>query len=410
MQLKRNIIQDYYNQLEPETREYLDKSIEKIIKVKRNKGKIVVVTGSGPNLHEGITTLIAELMSQDIVDGVTTSSAVISHEMGGTLDKVKRVEVSKLNGYLDKYLDSRKLPKGNIFEFTMMSNEEIDAIKHEMLLDQALIDLGNKVEGSVIIKAAANMAYPMGLRTEKLAEEIESISRINSIPFEYVAGLGADPRTMIGIGARKKIPVLVSIPQLVGGGTVGCCIADSIPIKQRCARIARLLEEADVIIESAVVLTQEIHDGPFETYTGHGIWPTWMGQNTYSLKGKTIIRIDLDENLKKAWHLDKKGGTIQSAIDKGLPKTKLTKIPFRMEMSSFSRLEDSIPVIGDVGIIWPVIAMKVSEALGIKLNFMSYPQDTAEGMEMRETIVGEIKPIDRLMMINETRTNSFFNY
>jgi hypothetical protein len=28
--------------------------------------------GSGPNLHEGVTTLIAELMDKGIVDGVTT--------------------------------------------------------------------------------------------------------------------------------------------------------------------------------------------------------------------------------------------------------------------------------------------------------------------------------------------------
>ena len=34
-----------------------------------------------------------------------------------------------------------------------------------------------------------------------------------------------------------------------------------------------IVEKADAVIESAVALTQEIHDGPFECYTGHGIWP-----------------------------------------------------------------------------------------------------------------------------------------
>ena len=49
-----------------------------------------------------------------------------------------------------------------------------------------------------------------------------------------------------------------------------------------------------MIIESGVALTQEIHDGPFETYTGHGLWAGWQGHFTYSLEGKRLIRIDLD--------------------------------------------------------------------------------------------------------------------
>ncbi len=53
---------------------------------------MVVVTGSGPNLHEGVTTLIAELIHKGVVDGVVTSSAVVAHEMAGTLDRVKRVK------------------------------------------------------------------------------------------------------------------------------------------------------------------------------------------------------------------------------------------------------------------------------------------------------------------------------
>lgn len=410
MKIKHSLIKDFYDQLDTETRDFLDMSIERIIEVKKKKGKIVVVTGSGPNLHEGVTTLIAELMDKDIIDGVTTSSAVISHEMGGVLDKVKRIDAGIIKEYLDKYLDMGLMPRGNIFEFTMMTEEETDTFRKEMLLDEKLIKIAPEKDGSVIIKAAGNMAYPMGLRTEMLADEIESIAKTNGLPFEYVAGLGADLRTMIGMGAKKRIPVLVSIPQLVGGGAVGSCIADSIPIKQRCARIAQMLDDADLIIESAVVLTQEIHDGPFETYTGHGIWSAWKGQKTYSLKGKTVIRIDLDENLKKAWQLDKKSGTIQSAIDMGLPKTKITSIPFRMEMSSFSRLENSIPVVGDVGVIWPVIALKVSEALGKDLTFMSYPQNTPEGQEMREHIVKEIRPVDRNRMLHALKTHNYFNY
>ena len=103
-----------------------------------------------------------------------------------------------------------------------------------------------------------------------------------------------------------------------------------------------------------------------------------------------MIRFDLDENLKKAWDLDKKSGDVQAAIDKGLPKTKMSKIPFRMEMSAFSRLEKSIPVVGDIGVLWSVMALKVSQALNIELDYISYPQQTEPGKAMREWIVDNI--------------------
>jgi hypothetical protein len=269
-----------------------------------------------------------------------------------------------------------------------------------MELDEALLAKGSVLEGSHIIKAAGNMAYPMGLRTERLAREILSLSHAYGLPFETVAGWGADPRTMIGAGALKGVPVLVSIPQLIGGGGVGLAVADSISVTERCMRIAELLDSADVIIESAVVLTQEIHDGPFEVHTGHGIWATWDGYRTYSLEGKTLIRMDLDANLKKAWDFERQGSTVQSAIDQGLPKTKLTGIPFRMEMSGFARLEGSLPVIGDIGVLWPVLACRVADALGVQLDFISHPQQSPEGKAMREWIVEQVRPVDRARMLS----------
>ena len=212
---------------------------------------------------------------------------------------------------------------------------------------------------------------------------------------------------MLGIGAEKGIPVLVSIPQLVGGGYVGIAIGDSISINERSARIADMMGSADVIIESAVVLTQEIHDGPLETFTGHGIWSNWNGLNTYSLKEKSLIRFDLDENLKRAWEMDKKSGDIQRAIDQGLPKTKMSKIPFRMEMSAFSRLEKSIPVIGDIGVLWPIVAYRVAEALKINLDFLSHPQQTDEGKAMRERIVADTHALDLDKLYAVSRNHVF---
>lgn len=393
MKINRELLKEFWNGLDERSREALDSAVSRVVEVKRRGGKVAVVTGSGPNLHEGVTTLIAELMDKGIVDGVTTSSAVVNHEMGGALDRVKMCGASQFG------LDEKRMPRGNVFEFTELTDEELDGLRKEMLLDEALLEKSRTADGHMVIKAAANMAYPMGLRTELIAEEILGICRQTGLPFEVVAGWGCDGRTMLGKGSEKGLPVIVTIPQMVGGGHVGLAIGDSIPIAERSRRIADMLGGADVIIESAVALTQEIHDGPFETYTGHGIWSWWQGQPVYSLEGKSLIRFDLDENLRRAQDLQKESAMIQEAIEKGLPKTKISKIPFRMEMSAFARHEGSIPVIGDIGMIWPVFALSIADALGIGLAFMSYKQETQEGRDMREWIVENIKYLDREKML-----------
>ncbi len=387
METNRKTIVQLYDELSPSVREMVDKSADSIVSAKENGGKVVVVTGSGPNLHEGVTTLIAELIHKEVIDGVTSSSAVVAHEMAGVLDLVRRVDGKKIG------FPQNKLPRGEIFEITKMSAELLSQLKQEMIIDTGLIERGLSLEGDVIIKAAGNMAYPMGLRTENLAKEIMLIAKSKGLPFEVVAGAGADERTMLGAAKKKNIPCLVSVPQLIGGGMVGIALADSISIMERTSRIAEMLGSADVIIESAVALTQEIHDGPFETYTGHGIWADWEGYSTYSLENKTLIRIDLDSNLKKACDFENESSTVQQAIDEGMPKTKLMGIPFRMEMSGFARLEKSIPVIGDIGSIWPIMAYLIEQKLGLKLDFMSYPQQSPQGQEMRKWIVENIQPI-----------------
>jgi hypothetical protein len=317
--------------------------------------------------------------------------------LAGALDRVHRV-----NG-LGLGFKSKDLPRGDIFELTHLSSDELDALEKEMPLDRELISRGMKLTGKDIIKAAGNMAYPMGLRTERISREILSFSKIFGVSFEQVAGWGADPKTMIGAGAVNNLPVLVSVPQLIGGGGVGLAVGDSLSITERCSRIAKMIDESDVLIESAIALTQEIHDGPFETFTGHGIWSDWDGGPSARLEGKNLIRIDLDPQLKKAWDLERAGSTIQMAIDKGLPKTKLTGIPFRMEMSGFARLETSLPIIGDIGLVWPILGFKVAERLGIQLAYISHPQDTTEGQQFRDWIVNNVKPFSKEKAFQKTR-------
>jgi hypothetical protein len=240
----------------------------------------------------------------------------------------------------------------------------------------------------------------MGLYIEAMARQIEKLARDHQRPFEEVAGLGADPRTMLGMGAARRLPVLVTIPQLVGGGAVGLAVGDSISITNRAERLAAMLKDADLIIESAVALTQEVHDGPFETYTGHGLWAHWQGQASYSLEGKTLVRIDLDPALEAVWRAERGDAAVQEAIDKGLPKTKVFKTPFRMEMSGFARLEGSLPITADIGAVWPILASRVAGRLGITLEFLSYPQHTNSGKTMREWIVDNIDVFDRDKMVS----------
>jgi len=389
-----------WEKLDNTARERITAAVDAVCAAKEAGKKVVVVVGSGPNIHEGVSTLIAALMTAGIVDGVTTSSAVVAHEMAGALDRVHRVNADLVG------VPEEKRSLDNKVEVSLISDLLLEELKQEMVIDEHYYRRLLRLPGEDIIKAAGNMAYPMGLRTERLAREAETIARACGATVEEIVGGGADPLTMIGAGARAGLPVIVTVPQLVGGGAVGLAIGDCIPITERSWRVACLLAGAEVIIESGVVLTQEIHDGPFEMYTGHGVWANWEGLPTYSLAGKTIIRIDLDPNLEAAWQQERQSSVVAEAIAKGLPKTKLTGVPFRMEMSGFCRLPGSLPIVADLGVVWPLLASQVCDRLKVDLPFMSYPQETPQGQEMREWIVENVRPVNRVEMLKAARARA----
>src|SRR5258708_40259294 len=135
------------------------KAVEKIVTAKRRGGCVVVVTGSGPNIHEGVTTLIAELMHKGVVDGVITSSAVIAHEMGGTLDRVKRVPARE---HTDLAIPESILPRGGLFEITLLTDEQKAQIAEEVEPWWDRYDRIAPLPGPGILKAAGNMSWPMG--------------------------------------------------------------------------------------------------------------------------------------------------------------------------------------------------------------------------------------------------------
>jgi len=96
MAIDQEAIAAMYMGLKARTRARVNQAVRMIVEAKERGGKVVAVVGSGPNIHEGVTTLIAELMHKGLIDGVSTSSAVINHEMAGTLEKVKRLTARPL--------------------------------------------------------------------------------------------------------------------------------------------------------------------------------------------------------------------------------------------------------------------------------------------------------------------------
>ena len=87
MNIDQETIVTMYKGLKAKTRSRMNQAIKMIVEAKERGGKVVAVVGSGPNIHEGVTTLIAELMHKGLIDGVSTSSAVVNHEMAGTFQQ-----------------------------------------------------------------------------------------------------------------------------------------------------------------------------------------------------------------------------------------------------------------------------------------------------------------------------------
>lgn len=374
--------------LEPATRQDLRQAAHLWVEVKERGGRVVVITGSGPNLHEGVTTMLAALVAAGLVDGVITSSAVVGHELAGTLERVRRVGGARLG------LPAEVLPADGKVEVSLLGAEDLELISRDTVFDLDLYRRMLAAPGNEIIKVAGNLAYPTGLWAERLARRLEPLAKGAGLPLEAVAGLGADPLTMLGACARRGVPCLVSVPQLVGGGQVGLAVGDAISVSRRSGLIAELLAGADLIIESGLALAQEIHDGPFELFSGHGLWARHEGLPTFSLRHKALVRIDLDPAIRRVWELQRQAQSVAQSIDKGLPKTCHLGVPFRMEMSGFARLPGSLPLLGDLGAIWPLLASRVAKSLGVKPAFMCYTQSSTLGDSLRQFIVSQVRPVD----------------
>lgn len=374
--------------LSPEAALGIKQTVRLWAKVKEKGGRVVVATGSGPNLHEGVTCQVAELVARGLVDGVITSSAVVGHEMAGVLERVRRVAGAKVG------LSPDVLPADGMVEVALLSAADLNELARQTSLDLDHYRRLMAAPGREIIKIAGNLAYPTGLWVERVARQLEPLAKAKGLPLEAVAGLGCHPLTMLGACAKRGLPCLVSVPQLVGGGQVGCALGDSISISQRSAKVAELLAGADLIIESAVAMTQELHDGPFELFTGHGLWARHEGLPTFSLRDKALVRIDLDPQIASAWRHERERHEVSRLIAEGKPKAIGLGLPWRMEMSGFARIPGSLPIQAQIGAAWPLLAAGAARALGVKLGFVCYKQDAEAGQKMRDYIVDEVTRLD----------------
>ena len=205
-----NQIENFRSSLDERSQNSLSQAINKITEVKRNGGKIMVVTGSGPNIHEGVTTLIAELIRVGIVDAVSTSSAVIAHEMAGSLDKVFRVDAKALG------MDMSKMPRGDVFEFTSMSDEEIEKLKLEMPLDEDIVQFFGE-DAFEVIEAVQTLPLPDRYAVYLFYYEGYSIKEIGQLLKEPEGTVSSRLSRV-----RKKLRILLE------GGTYGRQIQERI--------------------------------------------------------------------------------------------------------------------------------------------------------------------------------------
>ena len=145
MAIDQEAIAAMYKGLKAGTRSRANQAVKMIVEAKERGGKVVAVVGSGPNIHEGVTTLIAELMHKGLIDGVSTSSAVINHEMAGTLERVKRFDGEAFG------FEPGKLPCDGQFEVSMLSKALLEAYQREIHIDTGLYRRMRRAKGDVII-------------------------------------------------------------------------------------------------------------------------------------------------------------------------------------------------------------------------------------------------------------------
>jgi hypothetical protein len=110
------------------------------------------------------------------------------------------------------------LPADGRVEVALLSPEALERVGHDTAFDLDHYRRLLAAPGREIIKVAGNLAYPTGLWTERLARRLEPLAKAAGRPLEAVAGLGADPLTMLGACAARGCPAWSRCPSWWAGG------------------------------------------------------------------------------------------------------------------------------------------------------------------------------------------------
>ena len=101
--------------------------------------------------------------------------------MGGALDRVKMCGAAQLG------MDEEKMPRGNVFEFTDMTDEELDELGKEMLLDRELLAKRHAAEGHMVIKPRRTWRTRWGCAPRSSQRDTLALPSVRPA-FETVAG------------------------------------------------------------------------------------------------------------------------------------------------------------------------------------------------------------------------------
>ena len=153
-----------------------------------------------------------------------------------------------------------------------------------------------------------------------------------------------------------------------------------------------------LIIESGLALAQEIHDGPFELFTGHGLWARKRGEPTFSLRDKKVVRIDLDPHISNvSGNMQRqKAKAVSQAIHTRQTKSRGPGAPLPhgvLRIRPHSRIH--VPITADLGMVWPLMAGRAAASgLGVRSGRLCVTnKGTGLGESLREFIVQHVTPM-----------------
>ena len=213
-------LRNLHDSLPPSTQEHLQSAIDAIVGARERGGRVVVVTGSGPNIHEGVTTQIAELIRHG-------RGRWRNHKLGrrrarnGGNARPREADPHAEPGHAARFrrrccraAESSRSPSlrpSSAWTWRWNSPEDWDDVRSLLGVARQRGDQSGGQHG--VADGPAHGAAGAGIRDARqpVRRDVRTVRGLRRRPHD-------DDR---GRRAAQDVPVLVSIPQLVGGGAVG---------------------------------------------------------------------------------------------------------------------------------------------------------------------------------------------